>query len=169
VRPGSSGLSRRCLVLSLLAFAVAVAWLLLADVDRVPGRLGADGEVERWDSVAGFAGAMTVTTCLLAAVFGGARWLLPHLPASAINLPSRAAHAHWTDEAHRPEFDEIVASGLEYAGAAILTVPTVLVVTSGLIATGVTVPAAVPVVLIAVAVAACLAGVARIIVRTRRP
>lgn len=114
--------------------------MLSLGLERVPGQFDTSGEVHRWDSTAYFLGGMCGIAALFLAVFGGARWYIPKVPASAINLPSRSAHAYWTAAEQREAFNDIVASGLEAAGAAMIMVIATGVVLSGLTATGTIVP-----------------------------
>lgn len=154
---------------AVLAFSGSVVWLLLLGLDRVPGQFSAAGDVHRWDSTASFLGALCGVTAMLLSVFGGARWYIPRIPASAINMPSPSAHAYWTSSERRDEFNNIVASAMESIGAAATLMMAAIVIVSGLTATGTTVPVWAFVALTAACLMMVVGCAGYIVARTRMP
>lgn len=169
MQTGRSVIPRTVLGAAVLAFGGSVVWLLLLGLDRVPGQFDAAGDVHRWDSTASFLGGLCGVTAMLLSVFGGARWYIPRIPASAINMPSPSAHAYWTSSERRGEFDDIVASAMELVGAAATLMMAAIVIVSGLTATGTTVPVWVFVALTVACLVAVLGCAGYIVARTRIP
>ncbi len=145
-------------------------WMLSLGLERVPGQFDTSGGDHRWDSTAYFLGGMCGMAALFLAMFGGARWCIARVPASAINLPSRTAHAYWTAAERREAFNDVLASGLEAAGAAMIMVIATGVVLSGLTATGTIVPGGwVLAAVLVFSLAAVLGSCVYIFARTRVP
>lgn len=153
----------------MLSFGGAVVWMLSLGLERVPGQYDTSGGVHRWDSTAYFLGGMCGVAALFLAMFGGARWFISRVPASRINLPSRSAHAYWTAAERREAFNDVFASGLEAAGAAMIMMFATIVVLSGLTATGTIVPGWVLAAVVVFFLAAVLGSFVYIFARTRVP
>ncbi|MCE5289835.1 MAG: DUF1648 domain-containing protein [Nocardiaceae bacterium] len=133
--------SRRALVASGVAFALVLIWFAAALPDRVPGHFGLSGEVNRYDDKGIFVAGMAGIGVVMALLFGAARWWMPRLPGSVINLPGKKARAYWTSPAHRDELNAIMASAMETIGVFVLLLLSVIVLISGVAGLGTTIPA----------------------------
>ena len=159
----------RALIVSGVALALVLIWFAVALPDRVPGHFGLSGEVNRYDDKGVFVAAMAGIGVVMALLFGAARWWLPKLPGSVINLPGKKAHAYWTSPAHRDEFNGIMASAMETIGVFVLLLLTVIVLISGVAGLGATIPAWVFWLVTVAFLAAMMACLIPLIRKTRVP
>ncbi|CAM3886398.1 DUF1648 domain-containing protein [Smaragdicoccus niigatensis] len=161
--------SLRALLASGVALTLLLVWFAVAMPDRVPGHFGLSGEVNRYDDKGVFVAAMAGIGVVMAVLFGAARWWLPTLPGSVINVPGKKAHAYWTSPAHRDEFNAIMASAMETIGAFVLLLLTVIVLISGVAGLGATIPAWIFWLVTATFLAAMMACVIPLMRKTRVP
>lgn len=118
-------------------FVGVLVWFAAVAPDSVPGHFNAAGQVDRWDSKTSFLIVMVAVGGVVIVLFGTMRLWIAKMPASAISLPTRRAHAYWTAAERRPELDGVVATVLELIGAAALLLLAGCVVVSGAVAFGV--------------------------------
>lgn len=125
---------RRSLILfiaAVLAFVCALVWFAMSAPEQVPGHINASGEVDRWDSRAGFLTSIGIGGFVLIGLFAGLTVLISRLPGRWLNLPKKS-RAYWTSPEHRPELNRIMSTSMDVIGAAVAVLFTGIIVTSGL-------------------------------------
>lgn len=159
----------KVLLSSLLVFAAVWVWFGLYAPDVVPGHFDAAGQVDRWDSKGALLAILGVLGAAMAILFGTTRRWIGRIPSSAVNLPSRRAHAYWTAPVRRGELDDVMSTTLELIGAGCLLLLTAVLVVSGRVAAGGVIPAAAFPALLAAFLAATIGAVVYLLRRLRVP